>query len=418
MIKTFKILICLVILATIIPNKTSASILTHEQMADIYGQGYTNSLLETVVEVNAKVPTRLENNRELLTNYYDDTKGYINQRIQDYGNVKNFGELLIEQASGAMTLADGVLDLISSFFKSEEKEVDTEPDSCKLNTGAGTYNWHSEIPSNCPYSIYVKSPSGGNYSSKRLTVGGMGNPPNVWYEAYIVSGGVYVYGDVGSDRYVKPSQPKTLSALAATISSMYPGKGYIATQANGTPPNFGTADTRPTFYKNNFNNMKSNPSTIQPVYIPQLQPKLSCSGSDKVVRIDGNGGFIDGNGLSVSADGCNVVWQKPNVVVDDDKISLVDLISGLSFDPFKGQLPVVNEEIKPLDNTLLQYVKNAYEYATGTLKVATDGLKSLALGAKDLTLLFGIFFSWLPTEMVVLMSSGLGIMIALRIFRR
>lgn len=341
------IIIIVLLFSTLFSNVPFASAveLSHKQMSDIYGQGYHNALLETVVEVNAKASTRLEENRDLLTQYYDDTKGYINQRIQDYGNVSNFGELLIEQASGAMTLADSVLDLLSSFFKGEESEVEPVPDSCTLTTGSSTYGWHSAIPSSCPYSIYVKSPSGGNYVSKRLTVGGMGTPPNVWYEAYIVSGGAYVYGYVGEDRYVKPSQPTTLAGLAATISSMYPGKGYIATEPNGTPPNFGTADTRPTFYKNHFNNMKSNPSTIQPVYIPQLQPKLSCPDGDKVVQIDGRGGFVHANGVPVNADGCTVYWQKPIVNVDDDgKVTVTDPDTGETTDtgvkPPKDKIPV------------------------------------------------------------------------------
>src|SRR5574337_12290 len=94
------IIIIVLIFSTLFSNVpfASAADLSHKQMSEIYGQGYHNALLETVVEVNAKASTRLEDNRNLLTQYYDDTKSYINERIKAYGEVSNFGELLIEQA--------------------------------------------------------------------------------------------------------------------------------------------------------------------------------------------------------------------------------------------------------------------------------------------------------------------------------
>lgn len=76
------------------------------------------------------------------------------------------------------------------------------------------------------------------------------------------------------------------------------------------------------------------------------------------------------------------------------------------------------EKVEKIDGSLLAYVENAYEYATGFVKTAVDGLKSLGTGAVELTKLYGIFFGWLPKEIVVLMSSGLAIMLGLRIFRK
>lgn len=76
------------------------------------------------------------------------------------------------------------------------------------------------------------------------------------------------------------------------------------------------------------------------------------------------------------------------------------------------------EKVEKIDGSLLAYVKNAYEYATGFVKTATDGLKALGTGAVELTKLYGVFFGWLPKEIVVLMSSGLAIMLGLRIFRK
>ena len=75
-------------------------------------------------------------------------------------------------------------------------------------------------------------------------------------------------------------------------------------------------------------------------------------------------------------------------------------------------------DVDELDGSLLAYVRNAYKYATDIIDTAVGGLKSLASGAVGLTSLYKTFFGWLPKEMQVLMASGLGIMIGLRIFRK
>lgn len=75
-------------------------------------------------------------------------------------------------------------------------------------------------------------------------------------------------------------------------------------------------------------------------------------------------------------------------------------------------------DVDELDGSLLAYVRNAYKYATEVIETAVDGLKSLAYGATGLTTLYKTFFGWLPKEIQVLMASGLGIMIGLRIFRK
>lgn len=93
-------------------------------------------------------------------------------------------------------------------------------------------------------------------------------------------------------------------------------------------------------------------------------------------------------------------------------------------DKIDSQLPSTDGSKPPstnvgtIDGSLVAYVKNAYEYATSLINTSVEGLKSLATGAKELTALFGVFMGWLPKEIVVLMTSGLGLMIGLRVFRR
>ena len=181
---------------------------------------------------------------------------------------------------------------------------------------------------------------------------------------------------------------------------------------------------------------------LNQVSMPQPTPSLTCPSGEKInLTVDGST-FLnsDGSVMLVSKDGtamvngtsCALEWKAPEVGYIEDKAAMTDP-SGNWLDVLTGEVlqcvigdcaPVVpnpedeKEEVEELDKGLVEYIKNAYEYATGVLKTATDGLKSLATGAKDLTALFGTFFSWLPGEMVVLMSSGLGIAIGLRLFRK
>lgn len=331
------VLILVLILSSFDMGNASAANLSHKQMSDIYGQGYHNALLETVVEVNAKASTRLEENRNLLTQYYDDTKGYINQRIQDYGNVKNFGELLVEQASGAITLADGVLELLSSFFEEEGGEGTPVPETCKLfpqphDNGA----WGVSLPpvSSCGFDIVYVDSNG------RKRTGGHSLVVNVYssYSVYRIN----IYGTLyNSDRKSLMGLPTTIASLDSVLRTAFDGRAWIEFKGN----QYLEEKVEPNFYKSAFNNYYNKPTSRQPIYIPQLKPKLSCPDGDKVVQIDGRGGFVYANGVPVDSSGCTVYWQKPNVTVDDDgKVLLTDPDTGETIDvgikPPKDKIPV------------------------------------------------------------------------------
>lgn len=335
------VLILVLILSSLNMGNASAANLSHKQMSEIYGQGYNNALLETVVEVNAKASTRLEENRNLLTQYYDDTKGYINQRIQDYGNVKNFGELLIEQASGAMTLTDGVIDLLTGLFKGDEDEgTDNTPKECTkqvTQNGSDSFGgWTASL--NC--GVYYDA----SLVTLGLTVNG-NEQTGYFYSLVFVAGGTYRYSrEVGRLAF-----PSTFAQFQSYLTMMKPDvpSFYDLRLKLGNQYLFEEKEINPSqnFYTNHFRNLRSNPSTRQPIYIPQLKPKLSCPDGDKVVQIDGRGGFVHANGVPVDSSGCTVYWQKPNVTVDDDgKVLLTDPDTGETIDaglkPPNDKIPV------------------------------------------------------------------------------
>lgn len=183
---------------------------------------------------------------------------------------------------------------------------------------------------------------------------------------------------------------------------------------------------------------------IKNVPIPEPKAYLSCPNGVKMqMTIDGST-FLDSSGqaLIVQKDGtatidsqiCNLGWEKPVVKYDENNRAVVqkpdgkwqDIESGLVINGGNGNgmqcvdngVVVPCNDIEKPDGSLLAYIKNSYEYATGLLETSVNGLKSLASGAVGITTLYRTFFGWLPGEITVLMTSGLAIMIGLRVFRK
>lgn len=180
---------------------------------------------------------------------------------------------------------------------------------------------------------------------------------------------------------------------------------------------------------------------IDKLAIPEPKPYLSCPNGARIEMSVSGSTFLapDGSVVVVNKDGtsmvdsaiCNLGWDKPEIKYDNDRPVMEtpdgkwkDIETGLIVGGDSGYQCVENgvvvscKDIEKPDGSILEYIKNAYEYATGFIKSAVDGLKSLGTGAVELTKLYGVFFGWLPKEIVILMTSGLGIMLGLRIFRK
>lgn len=76
------------------------------------------------------------------------------------------------------------------------------------------------------------------------------------------------------------------------------------------------------------------------------------------------------------------------------------------------------KEIEAIDGSLLEYVANAYDYAVNAVGSAVNGLKTIVSGSAGLIALYSDVFDWLPDEVTVILTSGLLLMIGLRVFRR
>lgn len=427
-----------------VDQASAASNYNHAELMDY--EGYGESMYNSIVEETTFVTGQYTDNKEYVTNSIDQIKDYAKfwweeNKIEGEGVGERLKEVFVEGAAYTLTVGDWV----KKFFSDTDSKVNPPPVSYE--------DFYS------PY-FYVDSYGGALVPRSGYTIEGVVDGESFGptsYLSYYLTGmsrgdladASLCFGNDTCGEYQEVSNSEFSSDvdtlgrttnLGAAIGLISKWGGNVIVHKDDKPLNIGTP-SKPT--DNNYkkiNDYIQNGMDDKQIRVPEPKPSLTCPNGEKInLTVDGST-FLnkDGSVMLVNKDGtatvngtsCALQWQTPEMGFIDDKAAMtdsegnwIDMITGdllqcVVTGECKPSVPGEDEEVEELDNALIEYVKNAYEYATGVLKTATDGLKSLATGAKDLTALFGTFFSWLPKEMVVLMSSGLGIAIGLRLFRK
>ncbi|MGE7984728.1 hypothetical protein [Solibacillus sp. NPDC093137] len=458
--KTIKLLICLVIIMPYIVQAPQASAaVNYDHNALLEYKGYGEAVYETVVEQTTFITGQYTDNKQYVKDSMGQIKDYANFWLNEQGTIhdacsgtqiftKNcLGELTSSAGGYALTVGDFIKNLFTDYDKSIP--VVNEPD---YSFYENAFTWRLNYEKRPVLTLKNGWTAEFEYKGQKTThtaKEGLNNDIFVYlyndytwdiYYRFYVAGFPTMGPKIGND----PSSEVTAArnhfnansgSVGGMMSLIYKAGGSIKVFYEGVEKPFvPTIPQRPMTDINNYI-QESTPKMVAP------QPKayLSCPDGTRIDMAINGSTFLDASGqvMNVNRDGtaqissqiCNLGWEKQQVDYVDDKPAITDP-DGNWLDLITGELLecVVLEkcevstkppgEVEPIDNSLVEYVKNAYEYATSVLKTATDGLKSLGEGAKELTALFGVFFGWLPKEMVVLMSSGLGIAIGLRLFRK
>lgn len=112
------------------------------------------------------------------------------------------------------------------------------------------------------------------------------------------------------------------------------------------------------------------------------------------------------------------------IIVDNDNTNNPPATGEGSTDGFMycvdkpGAMVVSCKDIEAVDGSILTYIKNSYDYAVNAVKTGADGLKTIVEGSTGLIALYSNIFDWLPDEVTILLTSGLLLMIGLRVFRK
>lgn len=429
-----------IILLLVKPPQASAAVNTYDHNALSEYEGYGQAMYETIVEQTTFVTGQYTDNKQYVKDSITQIKDYANFWLNEQGNLNNacggtqiftkncLGELASSAGGYALTVGDFIKNLFSD---ANESEVIAKPPVYNGVITTSKDSFYFAVPDGY-YMVFNHTTS-----PKKVNTAGA----TIHYE----SGKVFLSVSGAESQRLPTTKERLYETLynnfkssdnASTLLSLLAYFDITVTvkRENESPIN-------PNFDRLNRYVQESSPKIIAP------QPKayLNCPDGTRIDMAINGSTFLDASGqvmnvnkngtAQVSSQICNLGWEKPKVDYVDDKPAITDK-DGNWLDGITGELLQCvlldncvpskpddkdkddKNEIEPIDNSLVEYVKNAYEYATGVLKTATDGLKSLGTGAKELTALFGVFFSWLPREMVVLMSSGLALMIGLRLFRK
>lgn len=447
----------LILVLSIVPAKANANT-GYDHNALLEYKGYGETMYESIVEETTFITGQYTDNKQFVGDSINEIKDYANFWLNEQKKINNSCggmSLFTKSCAGEMVTSGGgylltVGDWVKKLFGDYDETLPINDVDYSFYENAFSLNVNNQLSINDGWSAVITTPNGNVHHMNKNIVGALGL--NITY----VSATKYkVYSTIRTntiytaetkiveDASLKRSQlyELTNSSVGGFISVFYSEIGgsikvfHNGTEINASEPN------RPSKEIIKYLN-ENNPKLV----VPEPKPSLVCSDGTRIEMSINGSTFLgkDGAVMVVNKDGtslvngtsCNLDWKTPEMgykdgktVIEDKDNNLIDMLTGeilcmlipgkeCLLDTIEKEKDKDKNEIKELDTSLLQYIKNAYKYATESLKVATDGLKSLANGAKDLTSLFGIFFSWLPREMVVLMSSGLGLMIALRLFRK
>lgn len=430
----------------IVQAPQASAAVNYDHNALLEYKGYGEAMYETVVEQTTFVSGQYTENKQYVKDSIGQIKDYANFWLNEQGNLKDacnglqiftkhcLGEMVSTAGGYALTVGDFVKNLFT------DKQDDDETREFLDYQSVYGYCFDFSAPSisfnrKAGCSATVTMPDGYTFKMGLYTSGiGVSYTTN--------PNKVFAYAGNNSTRAFLPDEFNTpseainkASELRESFNSIYSTAVRAGIKIDVTLD--GSLIQKPileTPQRNFTNYIKDNPVQIQ---TPTPKAYLNCPDGTRIDMAINGSTFLDANGqvMNVNTDGtaevstqiCNLGWEKQQVDYVDDKAAITDP-DGNWLDIVSGELlecvllekceVTPPSEIEPIDNSLIEYVKNAYEYATSVLKTATDGLKSLGNGAKELTALFGVFFSWLPREMVVLMSSGLALMIGLRLFRK
>lgn len=460
MLKALKILICLVIVVTIIPTNASAATPYNHQELSQY-KGYGEIMYETVVDQTTFVTGQYTDNKQYVKDTFSEINDYAKFWLNEKDKISDvcrpsfdepgrkfftldcLGEISSSGLGYALTVGDTIKNLFSDKAKTEVSDnssIDYENLYSYCLEYTKTMSIAATLKTGCEVIV--------QYNGKTIYLDEKIKFLQIGYSSAEMK--IYGYTDdksiignriYGSKVYTRISELEEDYAVHRknfnNILSFLTGVGMGITVRINSELLEDKSNNTPFKTINNYIQKE-----MPKITLPEPKAYLSCPDGTRINMVIDGGTFLDATGkvMHVGKDGvaivdsriCNLNWEKPKIDYVDDVPAIenadgdfIDILTGLLLPCVTtGDCKItkpkddVKNDIKPIDNSLVQYVKNAYNYATGTLQIAVDGLKSLGNGAKGITELFGIFFGWLPREMVVLMTGGLGIMIGLRIFRK
>lgn len=448
----FKIFLIFILIFNLFTTTSlAATTKEYDHEALMQYDGYGKAMYETIVEETSFVTGQYTENKKFVSDSIDQIKEYgsffWNEQKwnSEPWTYDRFKEMIAKPAGYLLTVGDWVKKLFGGYG---EKYHPSIPSS-------GAYDEFITPDPGCPadsnkcsaftvkrgYSLFIgdKKITYGN-GGANLQFNGALNLEEKYADVVLIA---WSYRSEWKKFYgndaLKLNQLKSMHGDFANfivLASMF-GVPVRIEKETGEP-------VKPITVPNSYDKFKNRVyDNVNNVATPQPRPYLSCPNGSKIqMSVDGSTFLsVDGKAMIVNKDGtaqvdsaiCKLGWDKPVVKYIDDRAviqtpdnkwqdaetgKLLDGNGNNGMQCVENGVVVPCNDVEKPDGSLLAFIKNAYEYAVGTIETAVDGLKKLGSSAKGIVELYKIYMSWLPMEIQTVMYSGLAIMIGLRIFRK
>lgn len=226
------------------------------------------------------------------------------------------------------------------------------------------------------------------------------------------------------------SSPKVVSfnlanATKSNIISYYIQTGVSITFRAATTSQPIEAPTTPSPNFTQINNyIQNNPlPVVQP---PNYYPLLKCSNDDVSLELKNNDFYLDDQLIQIPFNGlynrnneeCQLHFTTDPIVINDKNEVVIVLPDNTTKSIILGDTNEPTLPVTPIDTSLLQYIRNSYDYAVNAVQTGVHGLQTVTSGFLGITTLVGSVFAFMPTEVVVFITGAFLVTIGLWVVKR
>lgn len=414
--KIISLLLVTVFFFNCIPLQPKANeVINFEEMGEY--DGYLEAFYESYVTNSAYVAARYTENlgyvEGIISQLKQNVKAVVDElkstSCNDEPNCNSAIELYKKIIAGTAT----IFDFVKNFFDDEEENFYQYDDSWYANyfgfqsaLNIKTVSGYEFVVKDYNGVIYYNTEVSGasSYANALMRVGGeyIGVKPDVLFDE--------TWGVVGQ------SWSHTAFMIASSKLGVTIGIRSTGSDVEEKPPidtNYGTIN----------NYIQNNNNLVHPDYKPQIGAQLVCPSATTNLDIVGGALMLNDYTLDVNKQTGQTVFNGENCLVnfiptmpeitDDGRIVAINS-DGTRVD-LETNLPI---NVDDMDYSLIEYVSNAYNYATTVIQNGVNGLRSIISGTSGLITFTGSMFAFLPPEILSLFIGGFSIALGLWVFKK
>lgn len=388
--------------------------------------------------------------------YFKENMNFFREKVNNALGDNQFSQFLTSQ-KGLDSLSKPIAFLsalpdVRKYLWDKVKNIFNEPDPDNYIEGLSTSSWGSQA--------YIFPPNG------YLFRGSDGNNYNHIYFTFVYTNNAYFLGfqlsgngnptknsthnvEYDYPTHVKVFQNNGLPDLPTLLNLYFAFPDYVALsvvkdnevspiQQQKTPQQITNIYNRTV---NNFNEGRR----FDENYTPNVTPFLSCPNTNnnldlkyddgiwygitkETARVEKNNfAWLFGSPVSANTNVTIIINSEGKTIHNGEECELDFKFPNIQIH-INGDISSDGESIlrmpndvppsEEMDDSILGYIREAYEFATKSINTGVEGLKSILLGTVGLISIVTAFFDFLPPELLTLFIGGFSIALGLWVFKR